>query len=752
MRKNMFAESTAHPAATFRVSAKRELPAHMANSHNVQPRATANHGVVPAYANAPPPEQAISGAQRMQFFHAPPAGAAAAGPTATVVLDAAVAAGAGMQAQAAGAAQASNSARDRGAASRTGRRVAADGRSASVGIQTMYRDSEAQTDAYTPDFVLPSADAAPDVLLLANLEAGGAAGHALPGGLPEVEYLEELRARRELEASLPPLTDEASFEVRRSLMEQLESRAWEWHESEAKSNSDRRVDAIMDAVRSREAAREFRSQQRLEEMRARAEAARDVELAKLQRKRISTLRQLGKSRAATEAHVDALTGSNTMGTDAARKRGKRSQRDIIAEYADYGSKVYAPQAREGQAARTTTVREAPGALGGGAAAAGGAALDSVATVMTLEATMPGSTLRRRVTAPPADAKPTSNAERADAAVARDLARVHGMLRTAKAGIVADGESKSAEPGRAGTKRVGGSLNLPLPPSTLDAEPVPAWRKPRPVLQRPPSPRWADEDESEAEAQVDAAAILVQKLLRGRAVQNSMFEGKARRMDLIREMRQDLLMEDERAAVEAAEAAAQREEEARLAAQAVTSTAVGEVASAALQFLAAEHKRRIEMSKIAAMAGQANAVRASRESAEAGRRAAEVQIREHAERVYQAMASTFRVDAQSVVESAVQAALLAVSGVAPSGRAGSPSSTASAVPAAGTPSSPEQVSRELVGSILLPRAQAQLEAAAEPGHTTPVQQAAAAVLASITAAASATVAPASSPSSSQASKK
>lgn len=751
MRKNMFAESTAHPAATFRVSAKRELPAHMANSHNVQPRATANHGVVPAYANAPPPEQAISGAQRMQFFHAPPAGAAAAGPTATVVLDAAVAAGAGVRAQADGAAQASSSARDRGGASRRGRRVAADGKSASVGIQTMYRDSEAQTDAYTPDFVLPSADAAPDVLLLANLEPGAAAGHALPGGLPEVEYLEELRARRELEASLPPLTDEASFEVRRSLMEQLESRAWEWHESEAKSNSDRRVDAIMDAVRSREAAREFRSQQRLEEMRARAEAARDVELAKLQRKRISTLRQLGKSRAATEAHVDALTGSNTMGTDAARKRGKRSQRDIIAEYADYGSKVYAPQAREGQAARTTTVREAPGALGGGAAAAGGAALDSVATVMTLEATMPSSTLRRKVAAPPANAKPTSNAERADAAVARDLARVHGMLRTAKAGIVADGESKSAEPSR-GTKRVGGSLNLPLPPSSLDAEPVPAWRKPRPVLQRPPSPRWADEDESEAEAQVDAAAILVQKLLRGRAVQNSMFEGKARRMDLIREMRQDLLMEDERAAVEAAEAAAQREEEARLAAQAVTSTAVGEVASAALQFLAAEHKRRIEMSKIAAMAGQANAVRASRESAEAGRRAAEVQIREHAERVYQAMASTFRVDAQAVVESAVQAALLAVSGVAPSGRAGSPSSAASTVAPADTPSSPEQVSRELVGSILLPRAQAELEAAAEPGHTTPVQQAAAAVLASITAAASASVAPASSPSSSQASKK
>ncbi|CAN0504756.1 unnamed protein product, partial [Discosporangium mesarthrocarpum] len=47
-------------------------------------------------------------------------------------------------------------------------------------------------------------------------------GAGLPVGPREVEMLEHARAKRALEASLPPFTDEASLGLRKRLMERQE--------------------------------------------------------------------------------------------------------------------------------------------------------------------------------------------------------------------------------------------------------------------------------------------------------------------------------------------------------------------------------------------------------------------------------------------------------------------------------------------------------------------------------------------------
>jgi Cilia- and flagella-associated protein 91 len=86
----------------------------------------------------------------------------------------------------------------------------------SIAIQTAYRDSAAQTAPYTPDFVLPPGTTkAPEVLHLANLTAGGPPGQSLPPGKAEVEAIDLARKKARIEASLPPLTDECSFEPAR---------------------------------------------------------------------------------------------------------------------------------------------------------------------------------------------------------------------------------------------------------------------------------------------------------------------------------------------------------------------------------------------------------------------------------------------------------------------------------------------------------------------------------------------------------
>jgi hypothetical protein len=55
--------------------------------------------------------------------------------------------------------------------------------------------------------------------------------------------------------------------------------------------------------------------------------------------------------------------------------------------------------------------------------------------------------------------------------------------------------------------------------------MPAWRQKKERVVRPPTPSFDDEDESDGEEDVQRAVLLLQKLVRGRAVQNVMFEGK-----------------------------------------------------------------------------------------------------------------------------------------------------------------------------------------------------------------------------------
>ena len=77
-------------------------------------------------------------------------------------------------------------------------------------VQTMYRESEAQTVPYTPEYILVDGNI-PEVLLLKDLTYE----NGLPIGQKEIEMIEQARAKRETEMNLPPFTDEASLALRR---------------------------------------------------------------------------------------------------------------------------------------------------------------------------------------------------------------------------------------------------------------------------------------------------------------------------------------------------------------------------------------------------------------------------------------------------------------------------------------------------------------------------------------------------------
>lgn len=70
--------------------------------------------------------------------------------------------------------------------------------SRTIGIQTLYRESDTQTDPYSPEYILKSNTSPPELLALATLTYG----MGLPAGMAELEMIERARVKRVWEQSV----------------------------------------------------------------------------------------------------------------------------------------------------------------------------------------------------------------------------------------------------------------------------------------------------------------------------------------------------------------------------------------------------------------------------------------------------------------------------------------------------------------------------------------------------------------------
>jgi len=136
-----------------------------------------------------------------------------------------------------------------------------------------------------------------------------------------------MREKRAFENALPPTSDEACFNLRRKLMEEQEFREWGKREDDIKRLQNERLNLLQSALVEREKETEEKHAQRTEEIRLRKTENKERALAKIQRKRIKILRKMYKARKNVEL--------------------KNEKRDIIEEYANFGSTVYAPITRHG---------------------------------------------------------------------------------------------------------------------------------------------------------------------------------------------------------------------------------------------------------------------------------------------------------------------------------------------------------------------------------------------------------------------
>ena len=134
------------------------------------------------------------------------------------------------------------------------------GGSRSVGTQSLYRETEAQTTPWEPAYVLPAYTTIkqevhkgmhhveiPEIAYLQHLTFGD----GLPGGLQEVNMVKKLREKRAFEASLPPITDVKRLPERQRMLEAWETKEWREREEEIASVQEERLEILREAMERR---------------------------------------------------------------------------------------------------------------------------------------------------------------------------------------------------------------------------------------------------------------------------------------------------------------------------------------------------------------------------------------------------------------------------------------------------------------------------------------------------------------------
>merc|ERR1719247_325105 len=444
-----------------------------------------------------------------------------------------------------------------------------------VGTQSVYRESETQTNPYSPDyFIVPNQ--VPEVLTLTHLTYGA----GLPASEAELSIIERTRQKRLFESMLPPPTDEFNLALRSQLMEAQEFRNWADRERTIRELQEKRLELLKQALGERNLKHEGAQDDKVERMRQRKEEERDRVLAACQRRRIKVLRKMQKERQKTET--------------------RSTKRDVIAEYADFTSQVYAPLARHGHVPDSNTAR----------IEVQPADLTTFPGLVQLEQSLPPHLLRATDKHP----KEMSKKMRSSYQVRKDV-EMANALKTAMDGIKKELQQPDTE-GKDGTAASATATGL----KKIHV---------RNILDRPETPRMKDDVLPEEEEQ-EAAVLLLQRIIRGRAFQNQMFEGKEKRLDLINELRAAERFMETATTVEEKRLIDQIREKAF---EGVLESIQGSVISSTLDQLSKELLRFQQERRIAAMVKLAERDRQLRQAQESGRRQAEERLREREDEMF-----------------------------------------------------------------------------------------------------------------------
>ena len=419
--------------------------------------------------------------------------------------------------------------------------------------------------------------------------------------MTEMQYIENTRETLAFSHALPPTADEASFMLRRRLMEDQEHREWNERDEQIKKVQNERLNLLQSALYEREKESEEKHATRTEEIRLKKTENKERALAKIQRKRIKVLRKMYKARKNVE-----ITGK---------------KRDIIADYENFGSTVYAPITRDGLSLdkKANKYEVQPEAL---SSYAGLTELHEV-----LEVKKP-QVFNTKISVDTVKQNFARLLQRKDKDHQKALENAQKYIDIANEKLRIDEKELDANNDIMNNVK----MRPGTPKHGLNADPTYKELTPAQIQQRDRKRR---------------AIILLQRLLRGRAEQNKMFEGKEKRLDLIAELR---ATEEWRATSETQEEHMLIDNYQERIMDGVAEAMQSSIIATTLDNLSKELVRLKQERKIDAMVRLAENERRKREAEESGRRQAENVLRNRQDVLYKELMSVH----QGSVDSYLQA--------------------------------------------------------------------------------------------------
>ncbi|XP_055006721.1 cilia- and flagella-associated protein 91 isoform X2 [Boleophthalmus pectinirostris] len=338
-----------------------------------------------------------------------------------------------------------------------------------VAVQTDYRESETQTDPYSPEYIIEPGTTPSELLTLASLTWG----HGLPAGLAEVEMIERARAKRAWEATLPPLDDLSQLDKRRRMMEEMEAREWAFREGQIQKLKEARLEVLTDLLKKRDEIQQNYTHDRLKQINHKLQKEKETKINKINNDYFRAMRKLD---ARHSIAMDKLTHALNF-----------------KDYSDLSSHMH-PAVRRKHDADKNYYFDTEG-------------------FTELETGLSASSLKSTVKSAQ---QPTRSKIKNSSQRAIQLYEQYMALRR---------KDTSEEPLECLVK-----IEKPSPPPVT------------PEVERPP----------EGEEEREIAVINLQKLLRGRAIQYELIQGKQNHLDLIRELRSVHALQSEEQALQKAE--------------------------------------------------------------------------------------------------------------------------------------------------------------------------------------------------------
>ncbi|CAG5116047.1 unnamed protein product [Candidula unifasciata] len=480
-----------------------------------------------------------------------------------------------------------------------------------VETQTDYRDAEVQTDPYTPEYVVRPGEA-PELLTLATLSFG----RGLPAGLAEVEMIERARAKRAWEANLPPLSDISQLEKRRKMMDEMERMEWALREQEIEKLQEARLEVLQKLLKQREENHQELNIKRLDKLWAVKQKDKEARSKKIRSEYIKAIRKLTNKRA--------------------RVLNSFRRRNIIKDYTDPGSETYAPLTRIGvfldRGSEQYVVKSRH--------------LSTYQGLLELEASLPSFVLNPRIKAPYSNTTTKTGYIKKKFRKDHELSEVYEIMRNSRLeseAIQGDKKLSDAMKGLRFLQRI--ERPIPRPP-TPEVEILEDY--PNRIL------------ELEAEENKHLAVIFLQQVIRGRAIQNNMFEGKEKRRELIAEIKSTHALQEREQAMKEHERlvtlALQKQRTIHAHKESLVDESLAELESKSLgemfDFLSKELIRLQEERRIHAFTMLAERHRRIREAEESGRRQWEIRRRREEDEIFKQVVKTHQMTVDTYLESII----------------------------------------------------------------------------------------------------